>query len=401
MFTELATDVCIPFAIKEATSLIMCIRLYCIQMNAYGHTVEMGRCDSTSQILPLEFQEAMAELHLRIVPAPTEEQYKNPVEASWRTVLYDSSGLLLGQRNLNDSHWFLAIRTACTRRSTVVNAKSILIDAGKTPWEILTKFPVHWEDLVRGFYGGLCAIKTTGPSSNQPLRAKNELAIYICPLLNGTHSDVVLLHGNRNPSIRGNVVMLQESVQPLTKSEYLELQPKLDDNGRITEFKSPVTDDFSSLVVSSQSLFRGLDDMPPDTDSFTKTWISSVNDNGWASDTLFGPNAKPMATSSNQPKQPVPFEMSLRSSDKSVAPDPELIAYLNVFGQLPDLFNPTDKFNFQNLGTFFARHGSWPTADQYNQYYRFTDLNSREVVPNIHKVEKSIELQDIWVSLCT
>ena len=132
--------------------------------------------------------------------------------------------------------------------------------------------------------------------------------------------------------------MLQESVQPLTKSEYLELQPKLDDNGRITEFKSPVTDDFSSLVVSSQSLFRGLDDMPPDTDSFTKTWISSVNDKGWANDTLFGPSAKPMATSSNQPKQPVPFEMSLRSSDKSVDPDPEIIAYVNVFGQLPDMF---------------------------------------------------------------
>ena len=348
LFVESATGTLFPFAIKSGTSLIACIQLYCAQMASYGHSVQKGRCDSTSQILPEDFILAMAELKLTIVPAPPQEQFKNPLEASWRTVQEDMSGLLLGQRNLSSSHWFLAMKTACTRRSTVINSKSILLDPTMTPWQLLTKIPVCWDDLVRGFFGGLCKVKTVGPNSNNPLKPMNELAVYICPILNGTHSDAVLLHGNRDPSIRGNVEMLQEYSVTLTRDEYSKLDPKKTEQGRIIEFTSPVNDDFSSLVVSAQSVSNNLD-LNSDTSDYTlKSWTSFVNDNGWASNNVVGPPAQLSASSNNLPHEEVPFTMNLRSnrqtqdntllasSHNSTLLDEETNAYMSVFNNVPN-----------------------------------------------------------------
>ena len=53
--------------------------------------------------------------------------------------------------------------------------------------------------------------------------------------------------------------MLQEYAQALTRKEYSDLEPKRNEDGRIINFTSPVVDDFSSLVVSAQSVSSGLE----------------------------------------------------------------------------------------------------------------------------------------------
>ena len=89
--------------------------------------------------------------------------------------------------------------------------------------------------------------------------------------------------------------------------------------------------------------------------------------------------------------------MITHSNKKIVDNDLELSnAYVNVFGQIPNLCNEIDILNYENLGIFYARHGSSPSADQYKYYYKYVVLNARDIVPN-SKVEKNKELQEIWV----
>jgi len=80
-----------------------------------------------------DFIEACAKLKISVVPAPAEEQQKDPTERSWQTIQNDSAGLLISQRNLTQKHWLLAIFAACTLRACLINESSMLIDSKMAP----------------------------------------------------------------------------------------------------------------------------------------------------------------------------------------------------------------------------------------------------------------------------
>ena len=149
------------------------------------------------------FKDACSKLNIEVVPAPAEEQFKNPVERSWQVIQNDASGLLMSQRNLNKSHWFLAVCAACTLRSCMVNESSQLVDPTLTPWTILTGWKVDYEHLTSVFFGALATVPRVGKS--EVLSTKNELCVAITDVHNDTKSWVVLLHGHRTPSTRGGL----------------------------------------------------------------------------------------------------------------------------------------------------------------------------------------------------
>ena len=175
--------------------------------------------------------------------APAEEQNKNPVERIWQTIQNDASGLLISQRNLCSSHWFLAVCTACTLRSCLVNESSKTVDPTLAPWTLLTGWKIDYAHLTSSFFGALATVPRVGKAQN--LSTRNELCVTICPLFNGSYAHVVLLHGHRNPSIRGGVQFIQEEVVRLKDSELKMLEPEYDEDNLIKEFKSPALVDFS------------------------------------------------------------------------------------------------------------------------------------------------------------
>ena len=209
LIVDRATGVTFPYAVNSKTALIDVLIIYCREMHSYGWKVERARCDSTSMIRADEFKAACAQLHIVVVPAPAEEQFKNPFERTWQVIQNDAAGLLLAQRNLTNLHWFLAICTACTLRACMINTASSLIDSQKAPWTILTGYKISYQHLTSSYFGALATVPRVGKSPG-PLSSCNQLCVAICPVLNGTNAHVVLLQGEKIPRIRGGLVLIQE-----------------------------------------------------------------------------------------------------------------------------------------------------------------------------------------------
>ena len=236
LISDRASGVSIPYGTHSKCAVIDVLIVYCRFIHSFGLRVRRARCDRTSMERAAEFKEVCAKLQLEVVPAPAEEQMKNPVERTWQTIQNDAAGLLVSQRNLSNDHWFLAICTACTLRACVVNEASLMIDQSMAPWTMLTKWKVDYGHLTSSFFGALATVPRVG--KGQLLATRNELCVAICPVFNGSYSHIVLLQGHRTPCIRGGLQLIQEEVVRLKDSELRALEPEYNLDHSVKEFNS-------------------------------------------------------------------------------------------------------------------------------------------------------------------
>ena len=138
----------------------------------------------------------------------------------------------------------LAICTACIIRACMLNSSSILVDSKKTPWTILTGWEINYQHLTSSFFGALATVPRVGKDVGV-LPTRNELCVAICPVFNGSNAHIVLLHGHRNPSIRGGLQLVQEESVILREPELQSLEPEHDKDGMLIKFKAPSETDFS------------------------------------------------------------------------------------------------------------------------------------------------------------
>ena len=88
---------------------------------------------------------------------------------------------------------------------------------------------------------------------------------------------MVLLNGHRNPSIRGGLQLVQESVARLKESECSALEQEYNEDGTLKEFKSPVLNDFS--IDDKVSLPSSVDIPAPadvQSEKGVEHWIRAV-----------------------------------------------------------------------------------------------------------------------------
>ena len=134
---------------------------------------------------------------------------------------------------------------------------------------------VDYAHLTSSFFGALETVPRVGKKEN--LVTRNELCVTICPLFNGSFAHVVLLHGHRNPSIRGGVQLIQEEVVRLKDNELESLAPEYNSDGSLKEFKSPVIDDFSlEDKVATPKTAEILAPVDVEAEKGAAHWIRSV-----------------------------------------------------------------------------------------------------------------------------
>ena len=96
----------VPYGVDSKKALVDVVRIYCQYIRTLGLQVRRGRCDATSMERSREFKDICAEFSLVVVPAPPEEQNKDPNERTWQTIQNDASANLIGLRNISSDIGF-------------------------------------------------------------------------------------------------------------------------------------------------------------------------------------------------------------------------------------------------------------------------------------------------------
>ena len=134
---DLACGFIMVFGLKSKKSVKEAIRRWQIFAASCGHKVLGGRTDAGSVEVSKEFQEAMAELGIRVEPNPPYEPQKD-TERTWRVLKDDATAALAGSRSLTEKDWLASLAYAASVRNVIGNAASEAMDPTKTPYELFT-----------------------------------------------------------------------------------------------------------------------------------------------------------------------------------------------------------------------------------------------------------------------
>ena len=259
IFRDEASTYVLPYGLQAKTDLVEAVRMYCQFVESCGKgPVRGARCDATSMVsrvdgdLTAEFRAACAELKLQMLPSAPEDQATNPEERGFQTISHRMATLMLQQTNLKKNHWWLFLVAACVY-DTVVCHK----DATQTPCEMMRSIKPCYEHITEFFPGQLAMCPRVG--GKKLLDSNFQLCVAICPVLH-SKAWVVLLEGGSQPQIRSRLQPVGLELQDLTAKEALRLQPTFDESGRLVEFHSRATSNFS--LRNTMKAYDDGDDLP-------------------------------------------------------------------------------------------------------------------------------------------
>ena len=244
IFRDEASSYVMPYGLQAKTDLVEALRMWCQFVESCGKgPVRGARCDATSMVsrvdgdLTVEFRAACAELHLAVQPSAPEDQATNPEERGYQTISHRMAALMLQQNNLKKDNWWLFLIAACVYDTVVCHR-----DETRTPCELMRSIKPCYEHITEFFPGQLAMCPRVG--GKKLLDSNFQLCVAICPVLHN-NAWVVLLEGGSQPQIRSRLQPVGVELSDLTAKEALRLQPTFDESGRLTQFHSRATANFT------------------------------------------------------------------------------------------------------------------------------------------------------------
>lgn len=212
----------------------------------HGWKVKSARCDSGSVEASEKFSKICANLHIAILPSAPEEQRSNPEERYSQELKKGIQVALLGQENLTNRHWFGASQAAACARNVSRNVRSMILDPEKSPLQLVTRVKPDLTHIGKMGFGQLVVVPSSGfETGHLPyLQSKNQLAVFLAPKLDGSSASYVILEGNKNPTIRKQLIPIKSSTINLTIKQAELTTPNTSLDGSVS-FKSNVSTDFS------------------------------------------------------------------------------------------------------------------------------------------------------------
>ena len=294
IIVDRATGNIMNYGFNSKTAIKDIIAVYCQFIYSHGLQVTEGRYDSSSMEKSAEFRSACAHWKLAVVPAPPEQQNKNPCERSWQVIQKDAAYNLVRQNNLSDFWWHAAVTAACTIRNCLVNDASLLV-GHQSPWTQITNYSTDYDHLTSGWFGAIGTVPRVG--NKRLFGTKNELCVVICPIFNDTHSHLVVLDGHRTPSIRGGFLLIQEEVQRLSIQQIKALEPKFDNDGYLLDFKSPVDQDFTLFDKVTERKYGA-------SEQLSRTLVSELDETTLHMTSRINPGSHPATFDQSQTVSP-------------------------------------------------------------------------------------------------
>ena len=98
VITDKATGAILNYGINSKKAIKDAIAIYCQFIYSHGLQVIRAQCDSTSMEKSTEFKSVCAFYKISVVPAPPEQQNKNPVERSWQIIQKDAACDMISQK---------------------------------------------------------------------------------------------------------------------------------------------------------------------------------------------------------------------------------------------------------------------------------------------------------------